>query len=114
MMRKIGWFVVGVMCFCFCGSFLAFGGEQPLNSWEQEVKVLEQTVSELIDLRNKELAKAAWEQNQGDRLQFQPHNLIDARRYWDSADASRKMAEYYQCQIDKLEARRKELLRKRQ
>jgi len=113
-MRKVRWLVVCVVCFCYYGGFGAFGGELPLKSWEQDIKVIEQAVSELIDLRNKELAKAAWEQNQGDRLQFHPQNLIDARRYWDSADASRKRAEYYQYQIDKLEARRKELLKKRQ
>jgi len=64
----------------------------------------------LTDLRNKELSNAAWAQNQGDRLQFQSHNLIDARRYWNEADTSREIAARYQQEIDKLEVRKKEIL----
>ena len=107
-MRILKWFLVGMVC--FCGSVSALVKEQPQKNWQQEVATIDQAVDKLTDLRNKELAKAAWAQNQGDRLQFQSHNLIDARRYWNSADTSREIAERYQLEIDKLEARKKALL----
>jgi len=107
-MRVVQWFLVGMAC--FCGSATALVKEQPPENWQQEVATIDQAVDKLTDLRNKELAKAAWAQNQGDRLQFQSHNLIDARRYWNNADTSREIAERYQYEIDKLEARKKELL----
>ena len=89
---------------------LALVKEQPASKWQQEVATIDEAVIKLTDLRNKELSNAAWAQNQGDRLQFQSHNLIDARRYWNEADTSREIAARYQEEIDKLEARKKVIL----
>lgn len=89
---------------------LALVKQQSAANWEQEVKTIDQVVDKLSDLRNKELARASWAQNQGDRLQFQSNNLTDARRYWNEADKSREIAARYQEEIDKLEARKKEIL----
>lgn len=88
---------------------LALVKEQPSGQWKQEVETIDQAVIKLTDLRNKELSKAAWAQNQGDRLQFQSHNLLDARRYWNEADTSREIAARYQEEIDKLELRKQEI-----
>ena len=89
---------------------LALVKEQSPENWKQEVETIDQAVIKLTDLRNKELSNAAWAQNQGDRLQFQPHNLLDARRYWNEAHTSREIAARYQEEIDKLEVRKKEIL----
>jgi hypothetical protein len=89
---------------------LALVKEQSPENWKQEVETIDQAVIKLTDLRNKELSNAAWAQNQGDRLQFQSHNLLDARRYWNEADTSREIAARYQEEIDKLEVRKKEIL----
>jgi len=89
---------------------LALVKEQSQENWKQEVNTIDQAVIKLTDLRNKELSNAAWAQNQGDRLQFQSHNLLDARRYWNEADTSREIAARYQEEIDKLEVRKKEIL----
>ncbi len=89
---------------------LALVKEQPSENWKQEVETIDQAVVKLTDLRNKELSNASWAQNQGDRLQFQSHNLLDARRYWNEADTSREIAARYQEEIDKLEIRKKEIL----
>ena len=89
---------------------LALVKEQSPENWKQEVETIDQAVVKLTDLRNKELSNAAWAQNQGDRLQFQSHNLLDARRYWNEADTSREIAARYQEEIDKLEVRKKEIL----
>lgn len=107
-MSAFKWFmVVTVLC---VGTLSALVKEQPASQWQQEVSTIDETVIKLTDLRNKELANAAWAQNQGDRLQFQSHNLIDARRYWNEAETSREIAARYQQEIDKLELRKKELL----
>lgn len=95
---------------CWVGA-IALVKEQPAVHWEEEVQTIDQTVEKLVDLRNKELANATWAQNQGDRLQFRSHDLIDARHYWNQADTSREIAQRYQQEIDKLESRRKFLLK---
>lgn len=106
------WVVIGILCFASLhgNEELALVKEQPPGLWQQEVETIDQAVINLTDLRNKELSNAAWAQNQGDRLQFQSHNLIDARRYWNEADTSREIAARYQEEIDKLELRKKEVL----
>lgn len=98
------------LAFLFGGELFSLVKELPASEWKQEVKNIDEALVKLIDLRNKELARAAWAQNQGDRLQFQPNNLLDARRYWHEADASRDIAARYQEEIDKLELRKKEVL----
>ncbi|NGX51495.1 MAG: hypothetical protein K1060chlam2_01361 [Chlamydiae bacterium] len=107
-MRILNCFLVG-MALCW-GSATALVKEQSPENWKQEVETIDQATVKLTDLRNKELASAAWAQNQGDRLQFQSHSLIDARRYWNQADTSREIAARYQEEIDKLEVRKKYLL----
>ncbi|MCB1080317.1 MAG: hypothetical protein KDK69_00715 [Chlamydiia bacterium] len=107
-MRRLKWILLG-MLLCY-GSGIALVKELPPSQWQQEIANIDEAVIKLTDLRNKELANAAWAQNQGDRLQFQSQNLIDARRYWNEADTSREIAARYQEEIDKLEARRKVLL----
>ncbi len=93
------------------GGELALVKELPSSQWRQEVESIDQAVEVLTELRNKELARAARSQEQGDRLQFQFPNLIDARRAWEQADKSREIAARYQEEINKLAARKEELLR---
>ncbi|MCB1110786.1 MAG: hypothetical protein KDK64_07360 [Chlamydiia bacterium] len=105
--------IMGIVCFLGFGvgpQALALVKQLPEENWQQEVTTIDQAIDRLTDLRNKELANAAWAQNQGDRLQFQSHNLLDARRYWNEADTSREIAARYQEEIDKLEVRKKEIL----
>lgn len=103
--------ILGLIVFSTAwGEPIALVKEQSPENWKQEVETIDQAVTKLTDLRNKELSKAAWAQNQGDRLQFQSHNLMDARRYWNEADTSREIAARYQIEIDKLEARKKVIL----
>lgn len=110
LMHRLKWMVLSFMV-CWVGA-IALVKEQPAVHWEEEVQTIDQTVEKLVDLRNKELANATWAQNQGDRLQFRSHDLIDARQYWNQADTSREIAQRYQQEIDKLESRRKFLLEK--
>ena len=87
------------LALCLCS--LVFAEE-----WKEEIKQIDKAVEKLTDLRDLELAKAARYQDQGDRLQFRTHDLIDARRYWNQADTSREIAARYQQEIDKLQSRR--------
>lgn len=90
---------------------IALVKEQPAENWKIEVQSIDQAIERLTDLRNKELARASRSQNQGDRLQFNNQNLVDARRYWNEADASREIAARYQQEIDQLQSRKQEILR---
>jgi len=91
--------------------FMALVRKQPSENWQVEVTHIDQAVDKLTDLRNKELARATWAQNQGDRLQFNPGELIDARRYWNEAETSREIAARYQVEIDNLELRKSDILK---
>lgn len=91
-----------VLALCACSLLCA-------EEWKNEVVQIDKAVEKLSDLRDLELAKAARYQDQGDRIQFNSNDLIDARRYWAQADASREIAARYQQEIDKLKARRVDL-----
>lgn len=106
-------FLIGIGVWAVLGSQAGYAivKELPSNQWDQELKAIDQALEVLTELRNKELAKAAQAQNQGDRLQFQFPNLIDARRAWEQADKSRAIAARYQQEITKLHARKAKILR---
>src|SRR3990167_6283239 len=80
--------------------------QQPKENWREEIQIIDEAINQLSELRNKELAKATRAQNQGDRLQFNTQNLLDARRYWAEADSSREIADRAQLEIDRLEERK--------
>ncbi len=108
-MRKgIGIFIV--LFALFSSPIGAIVKELPSELWEEELENIEMAIERLTDLRNKELAKATRRQNDGDRLQFQPHNLLDAKQAWADSDASREIAGRYQEEIDMLEMRKQKLL----
>ena len=108
--KKIGLFA---LCFILLGfGIQALVKELPPDQWKQEVENIDGAIGRLSDLRDKELARAARRQNDGDRLQFQSHNLLDAKKAWAEADASREIAARYQQEIDQLEIRKADLLKK--
>jgi len=110
MIKKIA---ILVLCFLLVGiGVQALVKQLPPDQWKQEVENIDNAIKRLTDLRDKELARAARRQNDGDRLQFQSQNLIDAKRAWAEADASREIAERYQQEIDQLQVRRANLLKK--
>ena len=75
-----------------------------------ELSEINQELDKLINQRNLYLAKATRLQNQGDRLQFENNNLIDARRAWQQAQIHREIATRIQEEIDILEKRKQKLL----
>ena len=83
--------------------------QQPRENWREEIQIIDDAINQLSELRNRELAKATRAQNQGDRLQFNTQNLLDARRYWAEADSSREIADRAQKEIDRLEVRKSQI-----
>jgi FtsZ-binding cell division protein ZapB len=75
-----------------------------------ELLEINQEIDKLTNQRNLYLAKATRLQNQGDRLQFENNNLIDARRAWQQAQIHREIATRIQEEIDILEKRKQKLL----
>lgn len=79
-------------------------------AWRNEVAEIDKEIDKLQNQRNLYLAKATRLQNQGDRLQFENNNLIDARRAWQQAQIHREIATRIQEEIDQLEQRKQKIL----
>ncbi len=79
---------------------------------ESQADTMDQEIDKLINQRNLYLAKATRLQNQGDRLQFESNNLIDARRAWQQAQINREIATRIQEEIDTLENQRESFFKK--
>lgn len=75
-------------------------------TYQEKIAQIDTNIKKLTNLKNLELAKAARAQDQGDRLQFNSNNTLDARRYWQEAETSREIADRYQLEIDKLKAQK--------
>lgn len=82
------------------------------SAWKEDVEDIDKEIDKLVNQRNLYLAKATRLQNQGDRLQFENNNLIDARRAWQQAQINREIATRIQEEIDALEERRQKILHK--
>lgn len=80
--------------------------KENISGPEQQAQTMNEEIDKLINQRNLYLAKATRLQNQGDRLQFEPNNLIDARRAWQQAQINREIATRIQEEIDTLEKQR--------
>lgn len=108
--KKIGIWLLALMLLGVSTGALV--KQLPPDQWRQELQNIDQAISKLSDLRDKELARATRRQNDGDRLQFQSQNLLDAKQAWAEAEASREIAARYQQEIDQLETRKAEILQK--
>lgn len=82
-----------------------------LPKWQQDVNQIDQEIKVKTNQRNLFLSKAARAQDQGDRLQFQPDNLGDARRYWQLAETYREKANLMDLEINLLQQKRAQILK---
>ena len=110
-------FGYGLLAAVFSCSFLLAKEENKLEksilvetNWKSEIAEIDKEIDKLQNQRNLYLAKATRLQNQGDRLQFENNNLIDARRAWQQAQIHREIATRIQEEIDQLEARKQKIL----
>jgi hypothetical protein len=114
---KVKGFGYGLLAAVFSCSFLLAKEENKLEksilvetNWKSEIAEIDKEIDKLQNQRNLYLAKATRLQNQGDRLQFENNNLIDARRAWQQAQIHREIATRIQEEIDQLEARKQKIL----
>lgn len=84
--------------------------EQNLPEWQRQVNQIDADIKRKNNQKNLYLAKAARAQDQGDRLQFRPDNLGDARRYWQVADTYREKAKLMDLEILLLQKKRAQIL----
>lgn len=82
------------------------------GNWQEKVGVLDQAITRKQNLSDLYRAKATRAKNQGDRLQFNPNNLGDARRYWNVADYYNEQADQLDQEIAVLEQERQAILDK--
>jgi len=78
--------------------------------WKKEVDEIDEQIRKLVNQRNLHLSRATRYQNQGDRLQFNHQNLIDARMAWQQAEINREIAARLQQEIELLEQKRQKIL----
>lgn len=82
------------------------------NAHQESLAELNQDIEDLEDQKDKFDARAARYQDKGDRLQFQPGNLPEARRAWKVAENSQEISKRIEEEIIKLKGERDELLKK--
>ena len=103
-MRRLRW---GILLALMGGLLL---GATP--AWKQEVQQIDEQIQELKDVQDRLRLSAEKKANDAMRWQFQNENYMDARRAWDQLALQKKQIEELQSQIDLLEARKEEILRK--
>ncbi len=82
------------------------------EDWQEQLQKYQQEIRQKTNQMNLHLAKAARAKDQGDRLQFQQDNLIDARRYWKIAEYHEQQAFLLQKEIQFLQQEKQVLLNK--
>jgi hypothetical protein len=81
------------------------------ESWRNELQKYDSEIRKKTNQQNLHLAKAARAQDQGDRLQFQQGNLLDARRYWQISDYHKEQAQILEKEIQLLQLEKQKLLK---
>lgn len=80
---------------------------------QEEIQQIDAKIEELIEIKRGYEGRAIWAENQADRMQFEDKYTLETRRYYQIAEENRQKAERIQEEIDRLRARKEELLEKR-
>ena len=107
MKRKILW--VGIF---LCVSLLRVDSvkAQEEKDWRVELVEIDNQVYQLERMKRGYEGQALRQENQAQRLQFINEELQTAKVYWKLAEESRQTAQKIQEEIDRLEARKNEIL----
>ncbi len=81
------------------------------SSWEKEVEQIDRQIEDLTDRKKGLESQALRHENQAQRLQFRQGELSTARKHWKIADQKRAKAAKIQKKIDKLEEKKKQIIR---
>jgi hypothetical protein len=77
---------------------------------QQEVEKIDAQIEELTEMKRGYEARAIRAENQADRLQFRDQYVLETRRYYQIAAENRMRADRIQEEIDRLKARKDQLL----
>ncbi|MDX8430437.1 MAG: hypothetical protein SNF33_01320 [Candidatus Algichlamydia australiensis] len=101
-----------IMPGCAQGSSSSPSSEVTRENWQEKISILDQSITRKKNLSDLYRAKATRAKNQGDRLQFNPNNVGDARRYWNVADYYNEQADLLDQQVVVLQQERQRILEK--
>lgn len=105
-MRKTVWGI-----FFFLLMILWFSKNAHLTPNEQ-IQQIDTQIEELKEKKRGYEARAIWNENQGDRLQFEENYIIETRRYYRLAEENQLKAQKVQEEIERLKAKRELLLQR--
>lgn len=100
------WVLLGVLTALMPGVWGA-----PSPKIQEQVRQIDSEIEELKDMKRGFEGRAIRAENQADRLQFEDKFVLETRRYYQVAEENREKAERVQEEIDRLEARKAELLK---
>jgi hypothetical protein len=98
-------FLVGLCFFALSGSWS--------SDDQKSLDQIEKDLQELKDMKLGYEARAIRAEDQADRLQFEDNFVLETRRYYKIAEANRENAARVQEEIDRLEIRKDELLKRK-
>lgn len=81
-------------------------------TWQEEVQEIECQIEKLQKIKKGYESKALYHENQAERLQFIQQEMQTAKKHWIMAEENREIAKKIQKDIDQLEEKKQELLRK--
>lgn len=90
-------------------SLCAYAASSP--DWQLEVQSIDQKINQLNNMKEELRMGVEKKANEAMRWQFQHENYLDARRAWDELAIKKEQMKEVQAQIDKLEARKQEILK---
>jgi hypothetical protein len=96
------------------GGFCSTKKQIPIETEEsgaQEVADIDEQILELENMKRGYIAKALRHEDQAERMQFENSMWLEARRHWELAAENRQMAARIQVEIDRLKAKRLQILR---
>lgn len=103
-----------VICSCLVGISVLVWISKPYAQqemdWREELKLIDEEIERSENLKNKYLAAAARAEDEGLRWQFQQNQKQEAKRAFQRAEEKRQQAAMMQERIDKLNARKTQIL----
>ncbi len=109
-MAIIKYFLMTMLFFVLIGSVAGFAYQMETEK-QENVADIDNQILELERMKRGYEAKALRHEDQAERLQFDHDTWLEAKRHMQLADENREMAKRIQAEIDRLKARRLEILR---
>lgn len=79
---------------------------------QAELQEIDDQIRELEGIKRGFISKALRHEDQAERMQYQNKYYLEARRHFELAEENRRAADQVQVEIDRLKARRRQILQK--